>query len=412
MSKILFLAGAYYPEPKANGICCERVIHALQQRGHQIDMVAFAPAWPGPKGAEIGGVEIRYVPGSMYYRTLRAEETGQLKGNRLRLKKFQLKLAHLLSAAAWPNYAPLANIQFYRQACQLQEENCYDAVVAVNAPFSALYAAAKLKRKYPGIKYAAYFLDALSGGAFPAYLTKKYALERGLAWENKLLHWADSVLVMKAHVPHLEQHRDKIRYGSKITVLDIPLICPVPALPSARDGKTHIIFVGSINTSLRNPMYVLKMVERIPNCVVDFYGSVDKPELIKEFVTNGVVVVHGKVEHEEALRAEQKADVLLNIGNQNASLVPSKIFEYMSTGKPIITTCPIENEPSLPYLKKYGLCFEVYEESEKLQENAEKLSAFLHKVKGQFVSARFIEETFKDNTPGSFADAIEYMIKE
>lgn len=412
MSRILFLAGAYYPEPKANGICCEKVITELQERGHQVDMVAFAPNWPAADNTEINGVKIHYVRGSMYYRTLRAEETGKFTGIMLKLRKLQLKLTHLLLAFSWPNTAPLANIQFYKKACELHEKNSYDAVVAVNSPFNALHAAEKFKRKFHDVKYIAYFLDALSGGALPPYLTQKSGLHKGLKWENKLLRQADAVIVMKAHVTHLKKYSSEIQYGSRINVLDIPLIRPVPSRPSAEDGKNHIVFVGAVNAALRNPVYVLKMVEKIPNCVVDFYGSVDKLALLKEFVDRGVAVVHGKVSHEEALEAEQKADFLLNIGNRNTSLVPSKIFEYISTGKPIITTCPIDNEPSLPYLREYGMCFEVYEKQEKLKENTEKLCQFIQETRGQRVSSEFIKEHFKGNMPGSFADTLEQILKE
>lgn len=412
MSKILFLAGAYFPEPKANGICCERVISTLQERGHEIDMVAFAPDFPGKCCAEVNGVRVHYVRGSMYYRTLRAEETGSLKGIRLKMKKCQLKMTHLFLSFSWPNISPLANIQFYKKAYALHEENQYDVVVAVYSPFNALYAAAKLKRKFPNIKYIAYFLDSLSGGALPSYFPEKISVKKALHWENKLLKQANVVMVMRAHLSHLKKYASDIQYISRISVQDIPLIRTIPVCPSIDDGKIHVVFVGAINTSMRSPEYVLKIIEKIPHCVVDFYGSIDKPEILKKYVDNGVAIVHGKVSHDVALEAEQKADFLLNIGNRNTSLVPSKIFEYISTGKPVITTCPISDEPSLPYLRKYELCFEVYEEERKIEENIKNMSVFIRETKGKHVPAQFIEKHFKENMPEYFVDTLEHMIKE
>ena len=44
----------------------------------------------------------------------------------------------------------------------------------------------------------------------------------------------------------------------------------------------------------------------------------------------------GKKRKEDIIRIYQEADILVNIGNSIDNQMPSKIFEYISTGKPIL----------------------------------------------------------------------------
>ena len=48
-----------------------------------------------------------------------------------------------------------------------------------------------------------------------------------------------------------------------------------------------------------------------------------------------------------------EADFLLNIGNDMEYMLPSKIFEYMSYDKPILSSVKCEKDLSINYLKTY-----------------------------------------------------------
>ena len=57
-----------------------------------------------------------------------------------------------------------------------------------------------------------------------------------------------------------------------------------------------------------------------------------------------------------------EADVLINIGSSVDTMVPSKIFEYMATGKPIISFFRHDTEPSIHYLGHYPLTLLIKED--------------------------------------------------
>ena len=58
--------------------------------------------------------------------------------------------------------------------------------------------------------------------------------------------------------------------------------------------------------------------------------------------------------HSVALAYLSAADVLLSIGNAESPMAPSKIYEYMSTGKPILHVYSWAEDPCLEPLARYG----------------------------------------------------------
>lgn len=411
MKRVLFLLGAYYPAPKANGICCERVIEEMQARGYTVDVVAFAPEWPGQASTVWNGTHIEYIRGSMYYRTMRDAETGVLRGPALAIKKKLSRLKDIAFTPSWPDNSKLCTQEFLHKAEMLHKKNSYDAIIGVVSPISALCAAAVFKKRHPEVKMIAYFLDAVSGGMTPSVLSKELGIRMALRWEKKCCQRADSIVVMQSHEEHHKKYSSQMPYYDRIRVLDIPLLCPSAANAEREaDGKTHIVYVGAINMAVKDPSYVLRLAKELPeSIVVDFYGPIDKMEIFEPFADCKQIRIHGEVPHDRALEVQRKADFLLNIGSTNTCMIPCKIFEYMSSCKPIITTYQIKDEPSLPYLKRYDACLAIEESEEALHDNLQSLLSFIEAYQGRRADMETVLREFKGNTPDSFVDEIDRL---
>ena len=65
-------------------------------------------------------------------------------------------------------------------------------------------------------------------------------------------------------------------------------------------------------------------------------------EKYSDFINEHVTIV-GKVTKEKALQYLWQADVLVNIGNRVENMLPSKVLEYISTGKPVLNIAQLEN---------------------------------------------------------------------
>ena len=82
--------------------------------------------------------------------------------------------------------------------------------------------------------------------------------------------------------------------------------------------------------------------------------------------------------------------------------VPSKIFDYISTGKPIINFYYNEKSPTLYYLDNYPLCISIKTSEDPIEVN-KKIKDFVDKSIDKTVSFDFVQQQFKECTPSYIA---------
>src|SRR5699024_11040684 len=92
------------------------------------------------------------------------------------------------------------------------------------------------------------------------------------------------------------------------------------------------------------------------------------------------------------------SDFLVNISNIYADVVPSKIFELFSLGKPIVNFVKNKNDFSLKYFEAYPLCFNFYE-WEDFGSQVSKLKIFMEINKNRKVNSEILNEIFYKNQP-------------
>lgn len=124
---------------------------------------------------------------------------------------------------------------------------------------------------------------------------------------------------------------------------------PAELPPRRRNGAllrfTHL---GSFGGS-RNPVVLLEaarlLLDERPELAgtvrFDFYGNCDanSKRLLREFPREGVVTFHGRVSRSASLAAMREADVLVliqNVADYSAETIPSKVYEYLVAGRPIL----------------------------------------------------------------------------
>ncbi|MEG0570842.1 MAG: glycosyltransferase [Oscillospiraceae bacterium] len=224
----------------------------------------------------------------------------------------------------------------------------------------------------------------------------------------------DKIIVMKSSEEHHQKNNELIL--DKISVLDIPLLSCNRVVEKKRNNRNYkLVFIGSINKTIRNPKFIISLLESISmfNIEVSFIGEInciDMFDRLKEKYQSRISFL-GRVSHDISIEQMLNADILLNIGNSNSSMVPSKIFEYMSTGKPIISTLPIKNEPSAQYLTKYPSALIFDEDRSDFNIIAEEILNFIGKSKDIQVNYDDLEKKFYKNTPKAFVDLINDLKK-
>lgn len=201
---------------------------------------------------------------------------------------------------------------------------------------------------------------------------------------------------------------DYCTYTGKMTVTEFPNItCDNFTFgdfgPIKFDkSNINLLFCGLISDLYRNPQFLLEkltaLIDRFPQIKVYFVGDKNSQVLeryVKQYPDNIFSVASVPVR--QAFSAMEQADILINIGNTFDNQVPSKIFDYFSLGKPILTVKKIKNCPAQMYFEKYPLSFTLDETS---KENSEKeLEEFIFKSKGKHRDFRQVKEIFHTCTP-------------
>ena len=103
----------------------------------------------------------------------------------------------------------------------------------------------------------------------------------------------------------------------------------------------------------------------IPFKIIICYGGYELVDNIlneyKQFFKDNLILFKNKPK-EECDKILNEANIIINIGNEIANQIPSKVFEYISLGKPIVNFFSIQNDTSKKVLKNYPLVLNIYKE--------------------------------------------------
>lgn len=215
--------------------------------------------------------------------------------------------------------------------------------------------------------------------------------------EKECLSIVDGIIT----TPILKDHIEKvIPHGSncKVAVLEFGNVNTNVEISDRKNEIIECVFSGSIYTNIRNPKYTFELFDGLDEKVIlDVIGNIDVENEMTVDLTN--ITFKGVYSLEETRKALMHSDFLVNIGNVMTNQVPSKIFEYISYGKPIINIYKNVNCPSLRYLERYPLVLNVFEDPNCITENREKVKKFIADNRGKHVERKIIEDLFYDCTP-------------
>lgn len=402
MKKILFICESYFEKASPNGVCVQEVAECLAKRGHKVSVVTFFNALNQNKYSLINGVEVYRVNPGYIETKLYENENDEKK------RKSILKLSRINGALHAFKYPLLSRKQvnnLYKKANQLCLEKGLDICVSVYHKIADVLAGIKLKQKHKELKLILYTLDSISGGYVPRILhSKKIPTNSLYRWEKYFFKNVDSIFAMNSHREYYNQEKYSA-FVSKMEFLDIPLL---KVRNVTNNSGNKAIFTGSLFPSGADPRYLLKIIGAL-NLEVHFYGYID-PEIEKEILMNEElnkkVFIEGTISHEQALKVQNEANILINFGNANPNMIPCKIFEYISANKKILSFTHSVIDSSLPYLLKYENGIIIDENEENDSKNIKVINEF---VQREFkpITKENLQQEFKENSPEYFCDKLE-----
>lgn len=295
---------------------------------------------------------------------------------------------------------------FIKKLSRLKNEN-YDIVIPVSGYYEA--AAVAMQSNIPMVLYQ---VDPCASNAkFSGKIHREVA-----RFEKRLYEAAAAIITTPIMYREIcENYPEQI--AKKTHAMEFPNV-DAEDMPTIKRERQEIrcLFAGSLYPTARNPRYTVKLFNGIhnPQIRLMFVGT-DKErmcEFVEEKQLTGNMSFLGVLSLEQARKEIADADILVNIGNIMTNQVPSKIFEYISSGKPIINICVNPDCPSIPYLKKYPLALSIVEGMGTREEHTAAIEQFVVENAGRTVEKAVILERFCECTAEHCAEQMSHILKD
>ncbi len=249
-----------------------------------------------------------------------------------------------------------------RKLTRLLVQGGYDMLVTVSSPITPQLDALALAQRGVflkfGVRWVPYVTDPCA--TFIGYRTLLTTL---MPIECDIYQRADAVIT----TPELYADNSKYplsAYLSKTRPVPLSNLKPTPdtePVDFLLPGKINCLYVGSLFCiDVRDPSYFYRIAACCPDDfafhIVCYDADTPNRMLKKEFLTGlPNVYWHERAPLPLCLSAMCGAQVLINLGNKCENQTPSKVFDYMGAGKPIVNFYDIDADTSMRYLERYPM---------------------------------------------------------
>ena len=292
--------------------------------------------------------------------------------------------------------AQIAEFKKYLRA--LVEKETLEIVVSVAGCYE-MAIAAQIVSEEKRIPYILYQVDPFTDNI----MFSSRSAEKRIEIEKRLYRCSRKVFTTEIILSKMRERMRKEEL-SNTEVMEFPGVSVDFSKGDKRQTCDGIdcVFAGRIYRGVRNPTYTIKMFQELPqNIRLKLYGVTAK-ELRDDFSIETLpnnVICYGLVSVEEAENAMKNADVLVNIGNIMLNQVPSKLFSYISTGKPLLNICANHECSSKPYLEKYPYALSIDEAQSCDDVTVKEVMSFLTENAGKTCDLHEIEVLYEKCTP-------------
>jgi glycosyltransferase involved in cell wall biosynthesis len=431
IKKILIISYQYYPLIAPRAFRWHAIAEEMSKNGYQVDIVCCAfhnlPNYEVINNNQIHRIKpwffkTFYRKNIVQWHRTESETPSEKKledhitpskntSNQKYISKFIINpLISLFSKIYhffwWPDFGMFWIPPAIKKCRKLIKENAYNRVISVSWPVSGhvvgyfLYKDLHL-RKTPLIVDVG---DPFSLNEFTYSNNILLYKSLNLFFEKKLFQKSKGISVTNQAIKDLYIEKFLIDHKKIIVIppmIDISISTNISnPLYKGNAKNKKILYIGSFRKGNRSPDLLFKLFADLLNQRghedLELHLMGDHHEFAKEIKEFGEkfknnVFSYGLVSRETAVYSELHADFLINIGNNSAHQIPSKLIEYVYTGKPIINIQQISHDSSYYFLQNYPLLTNLDFHNQNYQTNLEK---FLILVKN--APENLTQDTIKD----------------
>lgn len=405
--RILVLHDEIYPDVGANARIAYSVIdELLKHEDVQITILGRALK-PEQRAPYYKNCPIIHEP---YFRQLKADEARRKAGKWYRLKYLYYPRTILVSFSRQTD-------QFSYEAIHWVKRNAhkFDVILAFTVPFYTLELATLVSDKVPFVFYQMETTNSRKTENSGLYQVSQDLITRWSSAASRII--ATSLLYSTYDEPTINQFKPKVR------IAEFPNVRPHNDIKRTERVKLpsdtcNVAYVGQLYPGYRDPDYLFHIFELLSetNIHLHIFGNIqgqypaDYNKYFKNQVPN--IHYHGEVSPFEADAVMQSTDILVHIGNPERKTLPSKILDYISSGKPILNICQILDCPTIPILENYPLKCNLFTEEPITNELVQKVKLFCEQDRGKQIPFEQIEPLYEDYTPAKVGQTTYNTLKE
>jgi len=356
MKNVLFVLHEYYPEPSAITNCITPIINKFKKDGVNVHVITRRSSFKLPKAEDINGVYVYRVNSNLELIDEKCKQSRNVVMN---------YIYRIIRKILYINYIKFKTNQFgllnfysaYTLGKKLLKKNKYDVIVSCSYPFTT-HKIARLLCKKNNCAWIAYQLDPHTYN----YTFETKNIKKRQKEEINILKYADIIFLGEENYIYNLKTPLKI-LKDKYFPLDYPLVKDNVCVEKKEKSFIHLIYTGTFYDNIREPYEMFKFLELSEldfkfdiyfNCDIDMKNKIESFQY-----NNNKINLFYKKSKSECDNAIRNADIIINVGNTIPNQLPSKVYEAISTGKPIINFYTIEEDTSMQLLKKYPLCVNI-----------------------------------------------------
>lgn len=377
MKQILLITYFFSPEQTPRAFRWEALVKALANRGYKIDILL--PKYKNKKRPQVNNVKYfetkQGVKDSIFYKYFLTTNNqnkynipNSYNNNLLRVKSLLKKFfGFFFHRFIWPDGSAIWYLLAKKELRKVIKNNQYDCIMSSASPFTS-HLLGYYAKKHLKSRWIAEYGDPFSFNPQPSKSIFNF-INRKI--ENNIIKEMDYIIVpfegskegFLANFPFLK--KDKIKIIPQI----IPSLHSNPGKIKWRDfakNKINIVYAGVFYIHIRSPKILLEALAKLREkgsvtyrkLRIHVFGIMGEEfhKLFNEYqqlLKEKVIVLYGETSRESCAFAYEKADYLLNIANISEYQLPSKLIEYLSFKKPIISLENAKSKtPDWPFLIK------------------------------------------------------------
>lgn len=393
---IAVLCGSYAPNYSAVAICAKNLVESLKETGHIIDVII-----PFDGFSELM---------SNVYRYKNNDNINYYSGSKFKKSLIQIK-RYLGAIFRRINVRETETIGYCNSLHAIDEKNRVDLIIPFVFPIESVLGAIKFREKYnKSIKITPVIFDNFVEN----YNLHRLKLNRDLKRKSHIglmrYIFNECNHTFISHSQKISTIENYPYQLNKISFIEHPLLV---RSNNYYECNKHLIYAGSFLKGYvpsSGLCQVLSKILKIENFTVEFciMGNDNKNIVKLSNIFRNSIINHGRLPFQESQKLLGCAGILISVSEISGKQISSKIFSYMSLGKPIIQFYYNDNDINCKILSKYPLFYSFKLRKNNIYDDQDinSLVDFIKKYNSSQISFDDVKNLYPEATPITLANQI------